>query len=216
MDKFINRQTAGKVLATMLTTYANQDAIVLALPRGGVPVAYEIAIALQLPLDVFIVRKIGVPEHPELAMGAIANGVQVFNQEIINDLLIKKESINAVIKKEEAELKRRDKVYRGNFPFPELKNKVVILVDDGVATGATMRAAISALRAYHPKEIVVAVPVADLRVSAMISELADQLVVPLQPVTLYAVGAWYKDFAQVEDDEVHALLQAAREKNYHA
>ena len=212
MRRYRNRHEAGSVLAGELQQYINdKNTIVLALPRGGVPVAYEIAKTLHLPLDVFIVRKIGVPGHSELAMGAIAmGGVQVFNQDIVEELKIEKDEIQAVIRKEEAELKRREKVYRGNAAFSPLDGKTVILVDDGIATGASMRAAIQALRKLHPEKIVVAVPVADIHMCNAFQKQADEFICPLQPDGLHAVGAWYDDFAQTEDDEVHDLLNKAK------
>ena len=212
MQRYQNRHEAGKVLARELSAFANRnDTLVLALPRGGVPVAFEIANALNLPLDVYIVRKIGVPGHSELAMGAIAMGnVRVFNQNILSDLHIEDFEIQAVIKKEEAELQRREKAYRGNVPFPSLKNMTIILVDDGIATGATMRAAIQSLKQLHPKDIVVAVPVADKLLCHELLSLADKIVCPLQPTSLHAVGAWYDDFSQTEDAEVHDLLNKAK------
>ena len=212
MDKYSNRQEAGVVLANELHGYAyRKDVIVLALPRGGVPVAYEIAKALKVPLDVFIVRKLGVPGHAELAFGAIAMGGQaVYNQDIISHLSIPPTEIQAVIDAEKKELKRREVAYRGNHTFPVIRDKVVILVDDGIATGASMRAAIQAIQALQPAEIIVAVPVADKLICREMKILVDELICPKQPTELYAVGAWYVDFAQTEDDEVHQLLKAAR------
>ncbi len=212
MTKYFNRQEAGKILAGSLRAYANRkDVIVLALPRGGVPVAYEVAKALHAPLDVFIVRKLGVPGHSELAMGALAvNNVTVFNDEIVHSYQITQEEIDAVIAKETQELKRREKIYRGDQPFPSIANKVVILIDDGIATGATIRVAVKALRQFNPEEIVVAVPVADKLISQSMQLLADEFICPLQPNGLYAVGAWYDDFSQTEDEEVTRLLAAAK------
>lgn len=209
MEKYTNRREAGKILASQLGVYANRrDVIVLALPRGGVPVAYEIAKALHVPLDVFIVRKLGVPGHSELAMGAITlGGVKIFNEDIIKDLHIKSEDINIVIAKEQEELKRRETKYRGNHIFPSLKDKTIILVDDGIATGATMRAAIKALDLLQPAGIIVAVPVAEKSMCDRIQSLVKQLVCPLRPVHFNAVGAWYDDFSQTEDEEVYTLLK---------
>lgn len=209
MEKYINRQEAGKILARELTNYANQDnVIVLALPRGGVPVAYEVASKLHAPLDVFIVRKLGAPGHSELAMGAIAMGnVEIFNEDIIRELSISKEAIQFVIAEEREELKRREKKYRGNLAFPSIKDKIVILVDDGIATGATMRAAILSIRQLNPATIVVAVPVADKQMCEKLQPLVDKLICPRRPIHFYAVGAWYEDFSQTEDNEVYALLQ---------
>ncbi len=208
MDKYQDRQEAGKMLANELKAYANrQDVIVLALPRGGVPVGFEIARALNVPLDVFIVRKLGVPGHSELAMGAISTGdTYIFNEDIIGELRISKSAIEAVIEDEQKELKRREIAYRGNHTFPSVKDKTIILVDDGIATGATIRAAIKALRKLEPASIVVAVPVAEKTMCDKIQTLVDRLVCPLRPIHFYAVGAWYYNFSQTEDDEVYHLL----------
>jgi predicted phosphoribosyltransferase len=208
MEKFHDRKQAGSALATLLSKYANnKNVIVLALPRGGVPVAHEISETLHVPLDVFIVRKLGVPGYEELAMGAIASGgVTVFNENVLNDLVILKEDFDRVIKKEEIELKRREAEYRGDLPFPNVKNKIIILVDDGIATGATMRAAIKALRLLKPKNIIVAVPVAEKSMCDQITTIADILVCPLRPDIFYAVGHWYEEFPQTTDSEVHQLL----------
>lgn len=212
MNKFANRTEAGAKLAELLDQYADQTGvIILALPRGGVPVAFEIAKKLHLPLDVFIVRKLGVPGHAELAMGALATGgIHIFNEDIVNSLQISDEAIENVIQKEQKELKRREMAYRDEKPFPSLKNKTVILVDDGMATGATMRVAIKSLRLLHPKKIVVAVPVADYELSKQIESLVDEFICPLRPKQFYAVGAWYDDFSQTEDDEVFDLLREAK------
>ncbi len=208
MDKFIDRPQAGRILANLLKDYANQsNVIALALPRGGVPVAYEIATALSIPLDVFIVRKLGVPGHEELAMGAIASGgTAVINESLVHDLQLKKSSVESVIQSELEELARREHVYRGNRPFPDLSGKTIILVDDGIATGSTMQAAISALRKHKPARIIIAVPVAAMATCEAMASLADTLICPLQPVNFYAVGLWYEDFSQTSDDEVIALL----------
>ncbi|CEK10542.1 phosphoribosyltransferase [Legionella hackeliae] len=208
MEKFINRHEAGRILADQLRSYAKQpDVIVLALPRGGVPVGYEIAKALSVPLDVFIVRKLGVPGHEELAMGAIASGdTTIFNEDIVEALHVSKEAIDEVIHSEEEELKRREILYRHDEPFPKLQDKIVILVDDGVATGATMRAAIKAIRQNNPARLVMAIPVAAFSTYQEMSKLVDEIVCPLQPLHFYAVGLWYEDFAQTTDDEVSELL----------
>lgn len=215
MEKFTDRREAGITLAEHLKNYANNpDVIVLALPRGGVPVAYEVAKALNVPLDVFIVRKLGVPGHEELAMGAIASGgTVIFNEEIIQSLFISKEAIERVTQSEEEELKRRELMYRGKRPFPDLKDKIIILVDDGIATGATMRAAIKGLYKREPANIVVAIPVAALSTYEEMSDLVDKIICPLKPVNFYAVGLWYMDFSQTSDAEVSELLAKARE-NY--
>ncbi len=209
MDKFINRRAAGKVIAELLKKYANNEkAIILALPRGGVPVAYEIAQALSLPLDVFIVRKLGVPHQEELAMGAIATGNTIFlNKDIIQTLHITPSQIEQVKLEEKSELLRRELVYRGNRPFPTLQNKIVILVDDGIATGATMRAAILSIRAQLPQKIVVAVPVAALDTCQEMQSMVDEMICPIRPGTFYAVGAWYEEFSQTTDEEVFQLLK---------
>src|SRR5579883_258629 len=201
--KYIDRREAGRILANHLEKYTNRpDVIVLALPRGGVPVAYEIANVLSAPLDVFIVRKLGVPGHEELAMGAIAmGGAVVFNEEIVSDLHIPQTAIDHVIDSEQQELQRRERVYRGDRPFPTLQDKIVILVDDGIATGATMRAAIKAIYQQQPASVIMAVPVAEITTCEMMEKLVDQVICPLKPMNLYAVGQWYKDFSQTTDEE---------------
>lgn len=208
MDKYQDRYEAGKVLAEELASYKNKkNLIILALPRGGVPVAYEIAKNLNAPLDVFIVRKLGVPTHEELAMGAIAfGGTIVFNEDIIKQLHIPKKMIDEVILNEQQELKRRNLKYRDDKPFPDLKNKMVILVDDGIATGATMRAAIAAIKKHHPQELIVAVPVAAKETCDALQSTVDKFICPMRPEFFYAVGAWYDVFEQTEDEEVYRLL----------
>lgn len=215
MPQYLNRRQAGLVLADALRAYKNRnDVIVLALPRGGVPVAYEAAKALHAPLDIYIVRKLGVPGHHELAMGAIAQGgVTIFNQDIINQLQISQEEIDAVIASENAELKRRETVYRGTQPFPSLQGKTVIIIDDGIATGATLKSAIMAIRQQQPKAIIAAVPVADRQIQDSLQTFVDVFVCPLLVENLQAVGLWYNDFSQTEDSEVHALLTLARQNN---
>ncbi|QMT61446.1 phosphoribosyltransferase [Legionella sp. PC997] len=204
-----DRFHAGRVLADLLKKYAKRtDVLILALPRGGVPVAYEIANKLSLPFDIFIVRKLGVPGHAELAMGAIASGgITVLNDEIVNAMLISKEAINTIQKSEQDELLRRELVYRGKKPFPNLEGKTVILVDDGIATGYTMRAAIAALKQKNPAKIIVSVPVAARSTCDEIAPLVDEIICPMRPVNFYAVGLWYSDFSQTTDDEVMQLLQ---------
>lgn len=210
IKKFLDRRDAGKCLVDPLKAYAKKsDVIILALPRGGVPVAYEIANALSLPLDIFIVRKLGVPGYPELAMGAIAFGEMILlNEEIIRDFEIAKEAIEAVITTEKKELARRNQVYRHERPFPSLTQKTIIVVDDGIATGATMRTAIKALRQEKPAHIIVAIPVIEKSLIASIAHHVDQVISILQPEQLNAVGNWYEDFSQTTDEEVHQLLSS--------
>ena len=214
MERFTNRRDAGQALARHLRAYAlKPDAVVLALPRGGVPVAYEIARELDLPLDLFIVRKLGVPRYEELAMGAIASGgARVLNDEVIHRLNISEEEIDAVAAREQLELERREREYRGEIPPLDVSGKTVILVDDGLATGSTMRAAIQALRQKNAGQIVVAVPVGAPDSCAKISAEADHVVCAVQPEDFQAVGAWYEDFSQTTDAEVVELLA----ENIHA
>lgn len=210
---FHNRTEAGRELATKLTVYAGRpDVLVLALPRGGVPVALEVAMVLDAPLDVFLVRKLGVPGHEELAMGAIASGgVYVLNENVVRALGIPDEEIESVASKEKRELERRERVYRGDRPAPEVRGKTVILVDDGLATGSTMRAAVATLRRQDPASIVVAVPVSARETCAEFQDEADVCVCARMPEPFYAVGLWYEDFSQTTDEEVYDLLrQAAR------
>lgn len=212
LQKYKNRREAGKILASYLTHYKNQpNVIVLALPRGGVPVAFEVAKFLSAPLDVFIVRKLGVPGHSELAMGALAlGGEPVFNQDVIEYLQIGSAEIQAVIAKEEQELQRREITYRGYHPFPLLQDKSIILIDDGIATGASMRAAVLALKQHNPAIICVAVPVAETQIGKQMAALVDEFICPFFPPAFNAVGTWYEDFSQTEDEEVHMLLEEAR------
>ena len=192
--------------------YANrEDVVVLGLPRGGVPVAYEVAKALDAPLDIFIVRKLGLPGHEELAMGAIASGgVRVLNQDVVQALEIPERVIDAVARREQQELERREKIYRGNRPKPVLKDKTVILIDDGLATGASMRAAVAGLRAQNPARIIVAVPTAAPETCEAFEDTVDEVVCATTPQPFYGVGLWYQDFAQVTDEEVRQLLQNAK------
>jgi predicted phosphoribosyltransferase len=205
------------VLAGRLLKYANRpDVLVLALPRGGVPVAFEVARALHAPLDVFLVRKLGVPGHEELAMGAIASGgVRVLNDEVVRVLHIPDEEIDAVAAEEERELERREQAYRDGRPAPDARGRIAILIDDGLATGSTMRAAVAALRQQGPARIVVAVPVGAAETCAELQEEADEAVCARTPEPFYAVGLWYEDFAQTTDEEVHELLQRATEEPAH-
>ncbi len=209
--QFFNRGEAGQCLAENLSSYANrEDVLVLALPRGGVPVAAEIAKALNVPLDVFVVRKLGLPGHPELAMGAIASGgVRVFNGDVVNSLRIPDEVIDEVSAQELIELQRREKVYRDDLPPPEVEGKTVILIDDGIATGSTMLAAISALRQLNAGRIVVGAPVIAASTYYEIRRAADDIAAVMVPENFYAVGQWYEDFSQTTDDEVRDLLARA-------
>lgn len=206
--RFRNRYEAGALLAEKLTAYANNpDVIVLALPRGGVPVGAEVARKLNVPFDLFVVRKLGLPGHPELAMGAIASGgVRVFNGDVVDALRIPDEVINAVSAMEFQELKRREQAYRDDLPPPELEGKTVIIVDDGIATGSTMVAAISALRQLNVGRIVVATPTVARSTYDYLRENADEVVVVLVPEEFYGVGQWYEDFSQTSDEEVHRLI----------
>ena len=208
---FQNRRQAGQQLATRLKEYANRsDVLVLALPRGGVPVGFELAKALRAPLDVFIVRKLGVPGQEELAMGAIAaGGVRILNDEVVRHLGIPEAVIAAVASAEQKELERRDQMYRDSRPLPALRGRTVILVDDGLATGSTMRAAIAAVRQQHPARIVVAVPVGAASTCEEFKLEVDRIVCGLTPEPFYGVGEWYEDFSQTTDGEVRKLLQVA-------
>ena len=207
-QRFRNRTDAGRQLAEKLAAYANRpDVLVLALPRGGVPVGCEVARALGAPLDVFLVRKLGVPGYEELAMGAVATGgVRVLNDEIVRGLGISEHEIDAVVARELQELARRERLYRGDRPPPDVAGRTVILVDDGLATGATMRAAIHALRQQRPAGIVVAVPTASPDTSETLKTEADDVVCAMTPEPFFAVGHWYEDFTQTTDDEVRELL----------
>ncbi|HXF64796.1 MAG TPA: phosphoribosyltransferase [Caldilineaceae bacterium] len=212
MDRFRNRAEAGQRLAERLAAYRASETpvCVLGLARGGVPVAFEIAMALHAPLDVFIVRKLGVPGYEELAMGAIASGgVQVLNADVISGLRIPDYIIASVTAREQQELNRRERAYRGDRPPPAVQGRVVILVDDGIATGATMRAAIRALRAQEPARIVVAVPVALPEECEALREEVDEVVCLLQPHWVGGIGLWYEDFRPVTDQQVRDLLARA-------
>jgi putative phosphoribosyl transferase len=209
--RFRDRTDAGQRLAAKLAAYAHRpDVLVLALPRGGVPVAYEVAKALHAPLDVFLVRKLGVPGHEELAMGAIATGgVRVLNERVVSQLRVPPQVIDRVAAAEERELTRRERAYRGDRPPPRVEGCDVILVDDGLATGASMRAAAAALRAQGPRRVVIAVPVAAAETCEEFRGEVDEIVCDLTPDPFYAVGLWYEDFSQTTDDEVRELLAAA-------
>src|SRR5436305_7955214 len=210
-----DRIDAGKQLAAMLADYADrEDVLVLALPRGGVPVAYEVAKALRSPLDIFLVRKLGVPGHEELAMGAIATGgVSVLNDDVINYLRIPGEVIDAVAADELRELERRERAYRGDRPEPDVRGKTIILVDDGLATGSTMRAAASALREQDPARIVVAVPVSAPQTCNEYRMGVDEIICASTPEPFMGVGKWYRDFSQTTDEEVRELLERAEREN---
>jgi predicted phosphoribosyltransferase len=208
MMRFRNRTDAGRQLAEKLAASVNRpDVLVLALPRGGVPVAFEVARALGAPLDVFVVRKLGVPGHEELAMGAVATGgVRVLNDEIVHGLRIPESEIEAVAARELWEVARRERLYRGEQAPLGVQGKTVILVDDGLATGATMRAAVRALKQQHPARIVVAVPTASRDTSEALEAEADEVACVITPEPFLAVGYWYDDFAQTTDSEVRDLL----------
>jgi len=208
---FRDRTDAGQQLAAQLTAYANRpDVLVLALPRGGVLVAYKVAQSLNVPLDLFVVRKLGVPGQEELAMGAIASGgVTVVNSEVVDTLRIPDEVIDQVAAAEQRELERRERLYRGDRPPPDVRGKTVILVDDGLATGATMYAATAALREQGPDRIVVAVPTAAPETCDAFRDTADEIVCAITPDLFYAVGLWYEDFSQTSDEEVRDLLALA-------
>jgi putative phosphoribosyl transferase len=211
-ESFRDRAEAGRALASRLAAYANvRGVMVLGLPRGGVPVAYEVARALKAPLDVFLVRKLGVPGHEELAMGAIASGgIRVLNQEVVSGLRISDAEIERVAERERAELERREALYRNGRPAPDLRHKTVIVVDDGLATGSTMRAAIEAVKRHEPARIVVAVPVGAASTCGELRAQADEVVCVMEPERFYAVGMWYQDFTQTSDDEIRTLLEWAQ------
>ncbi len=208
---FQDRFQAGRLLASKLSYLANRpDVVVLALPRGGVPVGYEVAKALNVPLDVFVVRKLGVPGHKELAMGAIASGgVRVLNENVIRRLGIPNEVVETVAEEEERELERREREYRDGRPPIEVRGRTVILVDDGLATGSSMRVAVLALRKKNPAQIIVAVPVAAPATCAEFESEVDQVICAVTPEPFWAVGQWYTDFSQTSDEEVRDLLRRA-------
>jgi putative phosphoribosyl transferase len=206
---FADRREAGKELATKLRAYhGGKDVVVLALPRGGVPVAFEVAEALDAPLDIFVVRKLGMPGHPEYAIGAIASGgVRVLSEDAIRWYDIPESQIEAVAREELAELQRREREYRQGRPLTDLKGRIVILVDDGLATGSSMRAAVQAVRAHQPARVVVAVPVGAPSTCEKFADITDETVCARTPEPFSAVGLWYRDFSQTSDEEVRALLQ---------
>jgi putative phosphoribosyl transferase len=208
---FQDRADAGRALASRLSRYSKRpDVLVLGLPRGGVPVAYEVARALELPLDAFLVRKLGVPGHEELAMGAVASGgVRVLNPDVVEALNVPSAVIEGVAAAEERELARRVRAYRGDRPPPDVSGRTVILVDDGLATGSSMRAAVMAVRQQQPARLVIAVPVAAASTCADLRAEVDEVVCAETPEPFYAVGLWYHDFSPTTDDEVRNLLQRA-------
>jgi putative phosphoribosyl transferase len=212
--RFRDRAEAGRLLAELLRDYAGgDDVLVLALPRGGVPVGYEVAKALGVPLDVFVVRKLGVPGHEEFAMGAIASGgLAVLNRDAIQQLRIGEAEVQRAIAAEMRELQRREAAYRGDRDPPELEGKTVILVDDGLATGSTMRAAALAVRQRNPARIVVAVPVAAAETCDEFRDVVDEVICGAMPRPFQAVGLWYEDFSQTSDEEVRELLEQAAER----
>jgi putative phosphoribosyl transferase len=211
---FRDRTEAGRLLAGMLGEYANrEDVLILGLPRGGVPVAFEVARALKAPLDIFIVRKLGLPTNEELAMGAVASGgVRVLNDEVVRSFGVAESVIEAVAEKEQIELKRRESLYRGDNPMPEAVDKTILLVDDGIATGSTMRAAVAALRQKHPAQIVVAVPVAPPSTCEDLQAEADEVICVATPQPFYAVGQWYKIFDQTTDRQVRELYERSKRR----
>ena len=207
--RFKDRKDAGRILADKLSKYTNHpNAVVLALPRGGVPVAYEVAQELGLPLDVLIVRKLGVPTHEELAMGAIASGgIRFLNRSVIESLRILPETLEAVERREALELMRREAIYRGNRSPIQVEGRIVILIDDGIATGSTMRVAIQLLRAQHVQKIIVATPAAPPSAKWEIEPLVDEFIAVVLPPDFYGVGQFYEDFAQMDDDTIYELVQ---------
>jgi len=207
-EAFTDRRDAGRTLAARLQQYANRDdVIVLALPRGGVPVAFEVATTLDAPLEVFLVRKLGTPGHRELAMGAIASGgVRVLNDDVVRWLGISPDQIDAVARQEQQELERREAAYRKGVSLPSLDGRIVILVDDGLATGSTMRAAVQAVKQQRPARVIVAVPVGARETCDELGALADEVICARMPEPFTAVGQWYLDFQQTTDEEVKALL----------
>lgn len=211
MSRFLDRREAGRVMARRLSKYAGRpDVVVMALPRGGVPVAFEIARALRVPLEVFTVRKIGHPWNEELALGAIASGgIRMIDRDAMNEFGADAALLRATINLEERELERRERLYRGDHPFPKLAGQTVILVDDGFATGASARTALEALRAHRPTAIVVAAPVGSREACEMLAAVAGECVCASIPEPFYGVGMWYYDFSQTTDAEVLTLLRAA-------
>jgi predicted phosphoribosyltransferase len=212
VEPFADRREAGATLAQRLQAYKDRDdVVVLALPRGGVPVAFEVARALGAPLDVFVVRKLGLPGHRELAMGAIASGgVRILNDDVVQWYGIPTAAIDAVAREEQSELERRERLYRADLPPLDLRGRVVLLIDDGLATGSTMKAAVEAVRLHQPSRIVVAVPVGSPETCQEFSQAADEIVCARTPQPFSAVGQWYRDFSETSDDEVRRLLREER------
>ena len=217
MEQFRDRREAGRRLAQKLSAYANRsDVTIFALPRGGVPVAYEVALALNAPLDIYIVRKLGLPGREELAIGAVGSGgVRVLNEDIIYALNIPAELINIVAQRELQEVERREHEYRGDRPAPDVHDRTVILIDDGLATGASMRAAVVGLRTQDPARIVIAVPTAAPETCNAFYFKVDEIVCAMTPEPFFGVGRWYKDFSQTTDEEVRTLLHEANRQLLH-
>ncbi len=207
-----DREDAGRILVEELAKYAgNRDVVVLGLPRGGVVVAYQVAKALNVPLDVFLVRKLGVPGHEELAAGAIASGgIRVLNDDVVRSVGLTDARLDEIAAREQAVLERREQLYRGHSSPADLKGKQVIVIDDGLATGATMRTAVQALRRLGPARIVVAVPTAPAETCGMLAREADEVVCAMTPVPFFSIGEWYENFGQTSDDEVVELLERAK------
>jgi putative phosphoribosyl transferase len=212
--RFRDRTDAGRYLAAKLEHYARRDdVVVLALPRGGVPVGAEVSRALSAPLDVFLVRKLGLPGQEELAMGAIASGgIEVLNEELVRSLAIPRAVIDRVAAREAEELARRERAYRGARPRVDARERVFLVVDDGLATGASMRAAARALRRQHPARLVIAVPVAAAETCEELARSADEIVCAMTPEPFYSVGLWYDDFSQTSDDEVREILRREQQE----
>jgi putative phosphoribosyl transferase len=211
MRRFKDREQAGRKLAEALASYRTERPIVLALPRGGVPVGYEIARELAAPLDVWVVRKVGVPFRPELGMGAVSEGGEIYlNRDIVEYAGLSEEELALACERKLREVEERVRIFRGGRPAPSLRDRTVILVDDGIATGGTTRAAIRAVRAQRPSKLILAVPVASPDVVRALADEVDRVVCLLTPEDLYAIGMWYDDFTQVPDEAVIALLQRAR------
>lgn len=213
---FRDRKEAGHLLARKLAKYATRkDVLILALPRGGVPVGFEVATALNVPLEILVVRKLGVPGQEELAMGAIATGgIRVLNQEVISQCGISDHEIKAVSAREQSELRRRERAYRGDAAPPKISGHTIILIDDGIATGSTMRAAIAALRQQCPSKLIIAVPTAPLSSCEELRTIADEVVAVMVPEHFYAVGLWYATFSQTSDEEVRQLFELSSHRQH--